>query len=44
MVAKLLTRALGYSYEEIVKERIPANGKKGDALEITKVTTKLLPL
>jgi len=40
VVAKLLTRALGYEYDEIVKERIPANGKKGHVIAITKITTK----
>jgi len=40
VVAKLLTRALGYEYDEIVKERILANGKKSNVMAITKVTTK----
>jgi len=41
VVAKLLTRALGYSYDETVKERILTKGEeKSYAMAITKVTTK----
>ena len=40
VVAKLLTRALGYSYDEIVKERVSSKNEKGNILITTKVTTK----